>query len=49
MDDFTRRSLLQGGTALATAGALTGLRCSNLQKPGRKPRRGRLSRAPSSR
>src|SRR5258707_9717116 len=24
MNDFTRRSLLQGGTALATAGALTG-------------------------
>src|SRR3954464_8622572 len=24
MHDFTRRSLLQGGTALATAGALTG-------------------------
>jgi len=24
MQDFTRRSLLQGGTALAAAGALTG-------------------------
>src|ERR1700737_5144647 len=24
MNDFTRRALLQGGTALATAGALTG-------------------------
>src|ERR1700692_3097870 len=34
MHDFTRRTLLQGGTALAAAGALTGPALFDFAKPG---------------
>ena len=41
MQDFTRRTLLQGGTALAATGALTGSAFLILPRPGRMPRRGK--------
>ena len=48
MQDFTRRSLLQGGTALAAAGALTGPALLDFAKAWAQASPARRSPAPSS-
>ena len=48
MTDFTRRTLVQGGTALAAAGALTGPALFDFAKAWAQARRGKPRRAPSS-
>ena len=48
MHELTRRTMIQGGTALGAAGALTGPALFDFAKAWAQTRRGRPRRTPSS-